>query len=210
MNSCAITDFESTQPYFAELSRVIAHLPHDRIEEVCDVLFDAYQSGKLVILFGNGGSASLASHFVCDLAKGTAKAAGDGKRFRAVSLTDNIPLLTAWANDTDYDQVFCEQLVNLASPGDVAFAVSGSGNSPNVLKALREARKIGLTTVGITGYQGGKMRDLCDFVVVVPSDNMQIIEDVHLSLAHSLFSVLYNRIRQAARSTKAVAAGARA
>ncbi len=143
--------------------------------------------------FGNGGSASLASHFACDLGKGTAYCNG-GKRFRALALTDNLPTLTAWANDSSYEDVFSEQLRNFVQPQDVAFAISGSGNSKNVLNALEVAREAGATTLGISGFQGGQMKSLCDICVVVPSNNMQIIEDMHLAMAHSIFRIVYSRM----------------
>ena len=113
-----------------------------------------------------------------------------------MALTDNVPLMTAWANDSDYMDVFAEQLANFAGPGDVAFAISASGNSPNVLKALRVAKQAGSITAGITGFSGGRMLALCDACVVVPTDNMQIIEDVHVSVAHAIFTCIRARIEQ--------------
>jgi D-sedoheptulose 7-phosphate isomerase len=163
---------------------------------IVDVLVEAYETGSMIYLFGNGGSASLASHFACDLGKGTAN--GTGKRFRVLALTDNVPLMTAWANDSRYEDIFAEQLVNLVRPKDVAFAISGSGNSPNVLRALRVAREAGAITVGLGGFHGGKMKELCDVSMIVPSDNMQIIEDLHMSTAHALFTVVRQKVFQAA------------
>src|SRR5882762_3419268 len=179
--------------YFDELQRVVIGLSHDGINQIADTLVKANESGRMVFLFGNGGSASLASHFVCDLGKGTAYCNG-GKRFRALALTDNLPTLTAWANDSSYEDVFSEQLKNFVQPHDIAFAISGSGNSKNVLNALQLAREAGATTVGISGFQGGKMKALCEICVVVPSDNMQIIEDVHLAVAHSIFRIVCSRM----------------
>jgi D-sedoheptulose 7-phosphate isomerase len=151
-----------------------------------------------VFLFGNGGSAALASHFACDLAKGTVLPEKFAKRFRAQSLADNLPLITAWANDTSYEQVFAEQLRNFVQSGDVAFGISGSGRSPNVLLALQAARESGAVTVGLAGYQGGKLLGVCDICVVIPSDNMQIIEDLQLAITHALFTVVRDRIYKAA------------
>jgi D-sedoheptulose 7-phosphate isomerase len=111
-----------------------------------------------------------------------------------MALTDNVPLMTAWANDSKYEDIFAEQLANFARPGDVAFAISGSGNSLNVLEALRAAKAIGSTTVGLGGFAGGRMRALCDLCIVVPCDNMQIIEDLHLCVAHSLFTCVRSKI----------------
>lgn len=180
--------------YLEELSGTIRRLPVASIDRLAGVLLEAYGSRGTVFLFGNGGSAALASHMACDLGKGTAPAAG--RRLRAVALTDNVALMTAWANDTRYEDIFAQQLENLLRPGDVALAISASGNSPNVLAALHCARQAGATTAGITGFQGGKMKALCDPCVVVPSENMQIIEDLHLSIAHAVFRVLRHQINE--------------
>ena len=111
-----------------------------------------------------------------------------------LALTDNLPALTAWANDSSYEDVFSEQLRNFVHAQDVAFAISGSGNSKNVLNALEVAREAGATTLGISGFEGGRMKSLCDICVVVPSNNMQIIEDMHLAMAHSIFRTVYTRM----------------
>jgi D-sedoheptulose 7-phosphate isomerase len=187
------TEFLDARQYFEELQQVVLGLSHDAINQIADTLVKANELGRMVYLFGNGGSASLASHLACDLGKGTAYCNG-GKRFRVLALTDNLPTLTAWANDSSYEDVFSEQLRNFVQPQDVAFAISGSGNSKNVLNALKVAREVGATTVGISGFQGGKMKALCEICVVVPSDNMQIIEDVHLAMGHSIFRIVYNRM----------------
>jgi D-sedoheptulose 7-phosphate isomerase len=179
--------------YFEELQRVIAGLSHERLDQMADALVQAYESRRVVYTFGNGGSASLASHLACDLGKGTAYCNG-GKRFRVLALTDNLTTLTAWANDSSYEDIFSEQLRNFVQPQDVAFGISGSGNSKNVLNALQVARDAGATTLGISGFQGGQMKSLCDICVIVPSNNMQIIEDIHLAMAHSIFRVVYSRM----------------
>ena len=181
--------------YLEELSATIQKLPLPAIDRLVRVFFEAYQRGRTIFLFGNGGSAALASHMACDLGKGTAPATG--RRLRAVALTDNVALITAWANDSRYEDIFTEQLENLLEPGDVACAISGSGNSPNILAALSFARQAGAVTAGITGFQGGKMKSLCDVCVVVPSDNMQIIEDLHVSISHAVFRVLRHEIQGA-------------
>jgi D-sedoheptulose 7-phosphate isomerase len=189
----APTDIRDFYTYFEHSSQIIGNLPYLQIEAVAAQLERAFHDGRTVFLFGNGGSAALASHFACDLGKGTSS--GDSKRFRALALTDNSALLTAWANDTAYELVFEEQLRNFIQAGDIAFAISGSGASPNVLRALEAAREAGAINVGLTGFKGGRMRELCDFCVIVPSDNMQIIEDLHLSITHALFTVLRHRIK---------------
>jgi D-sedoheptulose 7-phosphate isomerase len=179
--------------YFDELQRVMVSVPKEGINQIAETLVGANESGRMVYVFGNGGSASLASHFACDLGKGTAYCNG-GKRFRVLALTDNLPSLTAWANDSSYEDVFSEQLKNFIQPRDVVFAISGSGNSKNVLNALQLAREVGATTVGLSGFQGGAMKALCQICITVPSDNMQIIEDVHLAMAHSIFRIVYGRL----------------
>jgi D-sedoheptulose 7-phosphate isomerase len=187
-----MTQVTSVDAYFAYLSSTVEVLPFHAINEAVEFLMRAYETSATIFLFGNGGSAALASHLACDLGKGTVN--GSPKRFRALALTDSVPLMTAWANDSKYDNIFAEQLLNFVQPQDVAFAISGSGNSPNVLNALKVARKAGAFTVGLTGFQGGQMKELCDVCVVIPSDNMQIIEDLHLCVAHSLFTTIRQKL----------------
>jgi D-sedoheptulose 7-phosphate isomerase len=187
------------QSYFHSLSETIERLPFDEIEVVSEILIEAYENSRMIFLFGNGGSAALASHLACDLGKGTVN--GSGRRFRVLSLTDNVPLMTAWANDAHYEDIFAEQLENYVRPQDIAFAISGSGNSPNVLNALKTARRAGAVTIGLGGFQGGQMKNLCDLCLVVPSDNMQMIEDLHLCIAHALFTRIRRRLHE--RSTGA-------
>jgi D-sedoheptulose 7-phosphate isomerase len=191
--------------YFFALSEVVRRIPCEMVEEIAAALLQAYERGRRVFLFGNGGSAALASHFACDLGKGTAPKDGRRKRFRVMALTDNIPTMTAWANDASYDDIFAEQLLSQIEPGDIAFAISCSGNSPNVLRALQLARAEGAFLIGLAGFHGGKMKALCDLCLVVPSANMQIIEDLHLSVAHSIFSIACHRIQRGVTLTVAAA-----
>jgi D-sedoheptulose 7-phosphate isomerase len=191
---CVSPQVRTAMQYFQQYSEIVPILPYDAIEKATGELLRGYDNGRCVFLFGNGGSAALASHFACDLSKGTVLNGNGHKRFRVLALTDNLPLVTAWANDTSYDQVFAEQLRNFVSAGDVVFAISGSGNSPNVLHALMVSRDAGAFNIGLTGFQGGKMRDLCDVCIVIPSENMQIIEDLHVSVAHAVFSVIRQRL----------------
>lgn len=158
------------------------------IGRIVPVLLKARDEGRTIFFFGNGGSASTASHFVADIGKATIR--GEGARFRCIALNDNVESLTAWANDTEYARVFAEPLRGLAHRGDVAVGISGSGNSPNVLRAVEVARTLGVTTVGLTGMGGGKLRGLVDIPVVIPSNNMQHIEDAHLLICHLLTSYL--------------------
>jgi D-sedoheptulose 7-phosphate isomerase len=186
------TSINTAGGYFAELNGVLRRLPYHLVDQITAVLVRAYTENRTAFLFGNGGSAALASHAACDLGKGTA--ANGRRRFRVISLTDNIPVMTAWANDARYDDIFAEQLRNFVEKSDVVLAISGSGNSPNVLNGLSVAREAGAYTIGLTGYQGGKMKDLCDLCVVVPSENMQFIEDLHVCISHSIFTALRHQI----------------
>ena len=162
------------------------------VERIVSILLRARAEDRTIFFFGNGGSASTASHFVTDIAKvaGGTEGRGPGKRFRCVSLNDNIPSLTAWANDVNYAAVFSGPLKSLAGKGDVAVAISGSGNSPNVLEAVRTARAMGLTTIGLTGMGGGKLKEMVDVALVVPSNSMQHTEDTHLIVLHLLTAYL--------------------
>lgn len=188
--------------YFAELVRVLHRLPCETIDQITTRVALAYEENRTVFLFGNGGSAALASHAACDLGKGTAM---NGKRrFRVLALTDSIPMMTAWANDSHYEDIFAEQLLNFVQKDDVVIAISGSGNSPNVLNGLRVGKEAGAFTIGLTGYQGGKMKTLCDLCLVVPSDNMQFIEDLHTCITHSIFTALRNIIKSSQPSLPAV------
>ncbi len=179
----------STENYFGRLSELIEVLPYKTIDALAQRILRTLHEDRTVFVFGNGGSAASASHMMCDLNKGLIDG-GEARRLKVIALTDNVPLLTAYANDQSYERVFAEQLINFVQPGDVAFAISGSGNSPNVLAGLKTARERGATTLGIAGYQGGKMKPLCDICAVVPSENMQMIEDMHHAMLHSMFTVL--------------------
>ena len=156
----------------------------DTIEQIFTIIHDARQNKKSIFLFGNGGSSSTASHFVCDLNK-TSKTQ-DILDARAFSLNDNAPHIFAIANDLGYDKIFEEQLKNSLSTGDVVIAISGSGNSSNVLNAVRYAKNHNATVIGLTGFDGGELKTLCDQVLIVPSDKMFHIEDCHLIINHIL------------------------
>ncbi|MGI0132780.1 MAG: D-sedoheptulose-7-phosphate isomerase [Thermoplasmata archaeon] len=162
------------------------------IARIVPVLLRAREAGRTIFFFGNGGSASTASHFVVDIGKATIQ--GDRRRFRCVALVDNVESVTAWANDAEYAKVFSEQLATLAVRGDVAVGISGSGNSPNVLTAMTTATAMGLTTIGLTGMGGGKLQALSEIPVVVPSNSMQHIEDAHLLICHLLTAYLRDEV----------------
>jgi D-sedoheptulose 7-phosphate isomerase len=178
--------------YLAKLQPVLEKLAATDLAQVESILLQARAEGRMIFIIGNGGSAATASHVANDLNKG---ASIPGlPRFRAMALTDNVPLITAWANDTRYDNVFVEQMTNFFEPGDVLLAISGSGNSPNVISAVEWARRAGAVTIGLTGGSGGRLRELVDCSVVVPTGWMEQIEDLHLVLAHAICVSLRARI----------------
>jgi D-sedoheptulose 7-phosphate isomerase len=179
--------------YLEDTRALLLSIPVETVDRIFTILCDAYRQDRQVILMGNGGSAALASHFAVDLGKGTV--ASERRRFRVVSIVDNTPVMTAYANDFSYADVFSEQIRTLALPGDVVFGISGSGNSPNVLKGLEAARQAGATTVVLTGFKGGKAIDLADVALVVPSDDMQHIEDCHLMLTHLFMQAMSEHVR---------------
>jgi D-sedoheptulose 7-phosphate isomerase len=182
--------------YWSELATTLQSMPFHMVARVGEVLLDCYHRGGTVFVVGNGGSAATASHFACDLAKGTRV---EGlPRFRVVPLTDNVPLLTAWGNDTSYDRIFAEQLENLVRPGDVVILISVSGNSPNVLAAARAADECGATTIAWTGRTGGVLRRLSDLTVRAPSDSVEQVEDAHLAIGHSVCVVLRQHLQHEA------------
>ena len=161
-------------------------LPVDEIEKVIGLLHEAYEQGKQVFIIGNGGSAATASHMACDLAKTTLGKPPHElpRRFRVIALTDNVPLITAWSNDAHYQLIFAEQLRNLASPGDLLIAITGSGNSPNIVEAVKAAQELGVKSAGLLGFDGGVVRELLDEAIVIESDNYGYIEDLPLILNH--------------------------
>jgi D-sedoheptulose 7-phosphate isomerase len=185
----------SIEAYFQSLSNIIPRLPYASIEQIAAAITHATGEGQTIFVFGNGGSAATASHVVCDLGK-TVTENSESRRLKVMALTDNVPLMTAWANDAGYEHVFSEQLKNFVAPRDVVFAISCSGDSPNILQALKTARDARAITVGTAGYEGGKMKALCDICAVIPSRNMQIIEDLQHAVAHSIFSVVRENLLQ--------------
>jgi D-sedoheptulose 7-phosphate isomerase len=196
----------SAQDYFRELTRIIPQLPYGAIDSIISFLLQTFAEERTVFVFGNGGSAASASHMMVDMNKGAAEGL-ERKLPKVIALTDNVPLLTAWANDSSYEHVFSEQLKNFIQKGDAAFAISASGNSPNVVLALATAREHGAATIGVTGHQGGKMKPLCDICAVVPSDNTQMIEDMHHAILHSIFTAVRERLRSVRPAVMAASAG---
>ena len=183
-----VTQENFVEMYTSQLSEILNALPREKFAEINEVLQDARETGKQVFVIGNGGSAAAASHMVCDFGKNTRQA--DKKRMRAICLNDNVPSVMAYANDEGYQVIFSEQLMALGRPGDILIAISGSGNSGNILNAIQTAREMQIKVIGLTGFQGGKMKALTDICLVVPSDSMEMIEDVHLIINHILAGLL--------------------
>ena len=185
-------------PFLKRVADELLRIDPAEVQAMADAMFDAYKAGRMIFLAGNGGSGSNASHFCEDVGKCTLKLpedlTSDKKRFRVLSLTDNTPYILAWGNDEGFDRVFVEQLKNLASPGDLLIAISGSGNSPNVLRAVEWANAHGVRTFGCTGFSGGKLRTLAQQNLHVPLDDMGIVESIHLTAFHWVVDDLHRRI----------------
>jgi D-sedoheptulose 7-phosphate isomerase len=181
--------------YAAGIQRTLENMPWARVEQVLDVLDAARLAGRQVFVFGNGGSASTATHMACDLSKNTAMPGTP--RLRTIALNDNMALFSALGNDLGYENVFAEQVATLVNAGDVVIAISASGNSPNVIKAINVAKERGATTVGLSGYAGGKLAKLVDFPIVAENDCIEQVEDIHLILEHMITSALRERMRAA-------------
>ena len=174
--------------YLSLVEKAMSELPEEKIRDVVETLKAAHADGRQVFLLGNGGSAATATHLAEDLQKGVRECTG--RRFKVFSLAESAPLITAWANDTSYENVFAAQLDCLLEPGDVVVAISGSGNSPNVIKAVEKANEMGAITIGWSGFAGGKLAQTARKSIVVNSDNMQRIEDVHMILGHLVVTCL--------------------
>ena len=153
-----------------------------RVEELIGVFRKARDEDRQIFVFGNGGSAATANHFACDIVKGASY--GRAKRFRILALSEQVPTLTAYANDVGYESVFVEPLRNFARPGDIAIAISGSGNSENVVRAIAYANSIGCYTVGLSGITGGRLRPSVDLSLHVADDHMGRVEDAHFFICH--------------------------
>jgi D-sedoheptulose 7-phosphate isomerase len=169
-----------------------------QVQALADAIYARYETRHTVFVIGNGGSGSNASHFCEDLGKGTLRREDfdndKKKRLRILSLTDNTPYILAWGNDEGFDRVFVEQLKNLANPGDLLIAISGSGNSPNILRAVDWANRNGVQTFGCTGFTGGKLQTLAHQNLHVPLDDMGIVESIHLTAFHWVVDHLHRRI----------------
>jgi D-sedoheptulose 7-phosphate isomerase len=186
------------RPFLERVGQELLRIEPAEIKRLADLMYDCYERGRFIFVCGNGGSGSNSSHFCEDIGKCTLRREDfdndNKKRVRIMSLTDNTPYILAWANDEGFERVFAEQLKNLASPGDLLIAISGSGNSPNILRAVEWANKNGLTTFGCSGFSGGKLRTLAQHNFHVPIDDMGIVESIHLAAFHWIVDNLHKRI----------------
>ena len=175
--------------YYEREKRVIDSLDREEINAAMNALLDAYEADATVYVFGNGGSSATASHMVCDFNKGTC--AELEKKFRFVCLNDNVPWLMAIANDKSFEDIFVDQLRGHLKPTDMVLAISGSGNSHNVVKAVEYAKEVGAKVIAMTGYQGGKIRKMADYYLHAPVDDMQITEDLHMTNDHMIMQIFW-------------------
>ena len=186
------------RPFLERAGQELLRIHPSQVKALADAIYECYQSRRMVFLCGNGGSGSNASHFCEDLGKGTLRREDYDNnrkpRLRVLSLTDHTPYILAWANDEGFDRVFVEQLKNLANPGDLLIAISGSGNSPNVLRAVEWSNQNGLRTFGCTGFGGGKLRALAQQSFHVPLEDMGMVESIHLTAFHWIVDDLHRRI----------------
>lgn len=180
--------------YIEQVKQTLDRLPLAEIRQTVEILQHARLNDKQVLIMGNGGSAATASHFACDLGKGTIMSGYP--RFRVIALTDNMPLFSAYANDLGYDCVFKEQLASLVRRGDVVIGISCSGNSINVLHAIEFARSKHATTIGFVGLGGGKLKEMVDISIHVPSHSIEQVEDIHMVLGHLICTCLRQVLRQ--------------
>ncbi len=183
--------------YFYKLNEGLNNLDKNQINKIIDVLYNAWDQEKQIFILGNGGSASTASHFACDIGKGTLGRNYNDKsvkRFKVISLTDNVATITAYGNDLSFDDIFSQQLTNLVCKDDVVIAITGSGNSTNVIKALEVARQSKAITVAFLGFDGGKVKNMVDYPLIFKDDHYGRVEDAHLILEHLISSALCDMI----------------
>jgi D-sedoheptulose 7-phosphate isomerase len=193
---------ENIRNYISILQETMDQLPTQLIADVIGLLQKARIQGNQVHIMGNGGSASTASHFVCDLAKNTRY---DGlPHFRVIGLTDNMALFSAYANDEGYENVFSQQLANLIKPGDVVIGISASGNSQNVINAMNEAQKHTVTTIGFTGFDGGRLGQIVDINIHVKSNIIEHVEDIHLMLEHIIIKMIKEQMQSVGKAPSAL------
>tara|TARA_B100001248_G_scaffold260598_1_gene249277 strand:- start:933 stop:1511 length:579 start_codon:yes stop_codon:yes gene_type:complete len=183
---------DQIENYLNRLNNTIEKLSQNEILICCETLLSAYERGSNIFICGNGGSASTASHFACDINKGVSY--GEEKRFKIIPLTDNFATITAYSNDVGYEDIFVEQLKNFYQTNDVIIGISGSGNSENVLKAVKFVNDNGGISIGWTGYKGGILKKIAHFSVNANVMDMQTSEDIHLILVHIVMKVLRKKL----------------
>jgi D-sedoheptulose 7-phosphate isomerase len=186
--------------YFDKLHEGLVNMDEEKIDEVVQILFDAWKTGKQVIVMGNGGSAATASHIACDFGKGIIKGQDEYdpnlKRMKVISLGDNLATLTALGNDLSYDDVFTQQLMNLVNSEDVVIVISGSGNSKNILKAAEFANSKGATTIGFLGFDGGKAKSIVNHAIIFNENHYGRAEDAHMILDHLITEKLHAMVSE--------------
>lgn len=178
--------------YLQSVQALLSEVPEADVDTVIDLLWENYRQARRVVFCGNGGSAATASHLPADFQKNMF--VHGGRAWECLSVVDSIPLLTAWSNDTEYAQVFAGQVRTWLRPQDILVAISGSGNSPNILASVDAAHDCGAITIGLSGYGGGKLSQLAQHAIVLHSHNMQMVEDAHMVLGHAIYSALRDRL----------------
>lgn len=200
----------NTNDYFSRLQKELEQIDLSEVERMSDAIYQAWVDERFVFIFGNGGSGTTASHMSEDLGKGLQRTADffddSKKRLKVMSLTDNAGWILAVGNDISYDQIFQQQLMNYGSRGDLVIAISGSGNSPNILTAVEWANDQGLKTFGLTGFDGGKLKEVQQDGVHVPLDDMGMVESIHLSLFHWVIDDVYARVNSAGKCAEEIKA----
>jgi len=184
---------EFSKNYFENIKRAIDEIDLNKIKQVSETIYDAYKKDKQIFIIGNGGSASAASHFACDLGKGTVLDFNNEKerRMRVFSLSDNVATMMAFGNDLCFEDIFVQQLRNLLNPGDVLVGISASGNSPNIIKGVEYAKRCGVKTIGLLGFKtGGKLGAIVDNAITVQNEHYGRSEDIHLMIIHLICNYL--------------------
>jgi len=180
--------------YFTEFKKILDSISIDKLSKMIDLILEAYNNERRIFIFGNGGSALCASHFSCDINKGVSF--GLEKRFKVICLNDNVATMLAYANDISYADIFTEQLKNFLKPNDLVIGISASGNSENVLRAIDYGNEKKAKTIGLTGFDGGKLAKISQFALIVGADDMQKVEDAHLIISHIIMQILYNHLHK--------------
>ena len=183
----------AAKQYLSELKEVLDDFNLEQFKKIVNLILNAYENEKQIFTMGNGGSASTASHFACDLNKGCCT--NLEKKIKMICLNDNTPTLLAFANDVSYDVVFVEQLKNFFNPGDLVIGISGSGNSENVIKAIHHTKQNNGQTIGFSGFSGGKLAQMVDVPFVAKVDDIQKVEDIHMILVHMIMQAIYSALQ---------------